>query len=136
MVEGMGIIFLRQNGFKNFVVIVTVVIAFLFLHIEPSIADSVAIKSVMKIQRMGRYVILINYETCDKWTDNLVFKMHCRFDEGEFTFLGSSLSNIERGWHKTEIAIPEAIKKRYGPLQEYKIDLYRDGALVDTKKSY
>jgi len=99
-------------------------------------SDSVSIKGSMKIQRMGGYVILINYETRDKWTDNIFFKVYCKFNEGEFTFASSNINNLERGWHKTEITIGDVIKKRYGSLREYKIDLYKDGILTDTRSSY
>ncbi|MFH1854581.1 MAG: hypothetical protein ABH815_04640 [Candidatus Omnitrophota bacterium] len=99
-------------------------------------ADPVSIKGTMKIHRMGGYVILINYETRDKWTDSVLFKVHCKFEEGEFTFASSALNNLEKGWHKTEVTIGDVIKKRYGSMKEYKIDLYRDGILVDTKTAY
>lgn len=128
--------FLRQSGFKNYIIIASIIIATISLHAQDSIADSASIKSAMKIQRMGGYIILINYETRDKWTDNLLFKVHCKFQEEEFTFISSSLNNLERGWHKTQIAISDVIKRRYGSLGEYRIDLYREGVLVDTKKSY
>lgn len=128
--------FLRQRSFKIFVINVVIVITVIFLYIQDSIADSVSIKGAMKIHRMDGYIILINYETRDKWTDNLLFKVHCKFRDGEFTFVSSSLNNISRGWHKTQIAISHVIKKRYGSLREYKIDLYKNGILVDTKKSY
>lgn len=104
--------------------------------LKPSYADSVSIKGAQKIQRMGGYVILINYETRDRWTDSLLFKVYCTFDKGEFTFTSSSMNNLERGWHKTQIAISDVMKKRYGSLREYKIDLYRNSILIDSRKSY
>ena len=128
--------FLRQAGFKNSLIIAVVIIASLFLHLQDCAADSVSIKGATKIHRMGGYVILINYQTRDRWTDRLLFKVHCKFAEGEFTFTSSSLNNIERGWHKTQIAISKVIKKRYGSLREYKIELYKNGVLIDTRKSY
>lgn len=125
----------RFNRIKH-LVITAVIISVFFSHLQNCIADTVAIKSAMKVHRMGGYVILINYETRDKWTDNLLFKIHCRFDEGEFTFTSGSLNNIERGWNKTQIAISEVIKKRYGSLREYEIELYKNGVLIDKKRSY
>ncbi|MFC1667148.1 hypothetical protein ACFL0P_04730 [Candidatus Omnitrophota bacterium] len=128
--------FLRQDGVKNFVIISLIITGFLFLHIKDSIAETVSIKNSMKIRRMGSYVILINYETREEWTDSLLFKVHCEFDKKELTFTSSSLNNIKRGWHKTQVDIPNITKERYGPLRKYKIDLYKNGILVDTKKSY
>jgi len=120
----------------------TLLIAFLITatlaccFVRDSWPDAVSIKGSMKIHRMGGYVILINYETRDKWTDNLLFKVYCKFNDGEFIFTSSSLNNVERGWHKTEIAIADVIKKRYGSLKEYRIDFYKDGILVDTRSAY
>jgi len=101
-----------------------------------SFAGSAEIKSVMKIQRMGTYIILINYETHETWTDNLLFKVYCKFNKGEFTFTSATLNNISQGWHKTEIGISEIMKKRYGSLKEYKIELYCKGVLIDIKNGY
>jgi hypothetical protein len=134
--RGWVFMFLGHMRIKKFIAVGVITIGFLFLCAQDSIADSPSIKSVMKIHRMGGYVILINYETNDKWTDNLLFKVYCKFNEGEFEFVSSSLNNIERGWHKTEISISDVIKKRYGSLQEYRVDLYKSGILVDSKKSY
>lgn len=127
---------LRRCRFKQFIIVTFMVAALLITQAQDSIAESVSIRGVMKIHRMGGYVILINFETQDKWADNLIFKVHCRFERGEFTFASSTLSNVERGWHKTQIAISDVLKKRYGSLREYKVDLYKSGILVDTKKSY
>lgn len=124
------------NRFKKLIVAVVVILLCLFLYVQDCVAESVSIKGVMKIHRMGGYIILINYETRDRWTDSLFFKVHCKFREEELTFASSSLNNVERGWHKTQIAISDAIKKRYGSLRGYKVELYKNGILVDTKKSY
>jgi len=137
MTEGDGIFMpLIQRQFKKLVIMASVIIAFLFLYAHGSIAETPSIKGAMKIHRMGGYVILINYETRDKWTDNLVFRVHCEFDRGKFTFTSSSLNDLERGWHKTQIAISNVMKKRYGSLREYKIELYKGGALIDTRNAY
>ncbi len=128
--------FLKLDIFKNFIVITAIILTSLFLDIKDSIAESVSIKGAMKIHRMGGYIIAINYQTYDKWTDNLLFKVYCKFDEEEFTFVSSALHNIEHGWHKTEISISDVIKKRYGSLRNYKIELYKAGILVDTRESY
>ena len=128
--------FLRQSQIRKTLILIAVISISLFLILEDSFADSVSIKGAMKIYRMGGYVILINYQTRDKWTDGILFKVHCKFERGEFSFLSSSLNNIEGGWHKTQIAISGVIKKRYGALREYQIDLYKNGILIDTKKAY
>ena len=126
----------EKTVFKNFTIIIILLALFMLAHAGDSSAQPVSIKGIMKIHRMGGYVILINYETRDKWTDNIVFKVHCKFEDEEFTFMSSSLNNVERGWHKTQITISDVIKKRYGSLRKYKVELYRDGILVATKKSY
>ena len=115
---------------------IVIVAVFLFIYTADSFAASVAIKGDMKIQRMGGYVILINYETRDSWTDNVVFKVHCEFEKGKSTFMSASLDNVKRGWHKTQVPISKNLRKRYGYLKGYRIDLYENGILIDTKKSY
>lgn len=124
------------HRFKKLIVTAIVILLCLFLYAQDCEAESVSIKGVMKIRRMGGYVILINYETRERWTDNLLFRVHCKFGDEEFTFTSSSLNNVERGWHKTQIAISDVIKRRYGSLSGYKVELYKNGVLVDTKKSY
>lgn len=123
------------NGIKCAVIAMIFIGAF-FMLLQDCAADTAAIKSAMKVHRVDGYVILINYETQDKWTDGLLFKVHCKFGEEEFTFMSGSMNNVERGWHKTQIDIPDVMKKRYGSLREYEIELYRNGLLVDKKKSY
>lgn len=127
---------LKDNRDRKLKIIIFAIIIFSFLWLDNCIADSVSIKGTMKIHRMGGYALLINYQTRDRWTDSVLFKVHCKFERGEFTFASSSLNNIERGWHKTQVTISSVIKKRYGSLREYQIDLYKNGILVDTKKSY
>lgn len=122
--------------FKNSLKLVFIVSIFLSLGLGDSFASSVEIKNVMKIQRMSSCILLINYETREKWTDGIIFKAYCKFNEGEFIFTSPSLNNIERGWHKTEIEIPDIMKKRYGSLREYRIELYCKGALINMKSGY
>ncbi|PIP68002.1 MAG: hypothetical protein COW92_03400 [Candidatus Omnitrophica bacterium CG22_combo_CG10-13_8_21_14_all_43_16] len=122
--------------FKNIAILVSILIIFLYTAFENSFAASAEIKNVIKINRMGAYIISINYETHGAWTDSLLFKVHCKFNEGEFTFTSASLNNIQQGWHKTEISISDVMKKRYGSLREYKIELYCKGILIDTKSGY
>ncbi|MDP2911178.1 MAG: hypothetical protein Q8N76_02460 [Candidatus Omnitrophota bacterium] len=121
---------------KNIAVLVCVAVVLLCAAPGNSLAATAEIRNVMKAQRAGSYVIVINYETYKNWTDNLVFKVICKFNEGEFTFTSASLNNIKQGWHKTEIEIPEIMKKRYGSLREYRIELYCKGTLIGLKSSY
>ena len=121
--------------YKRIIIIAAVLTAAMFLmRIDNCAAGAISIKSAMKAHVMGGYVIFINYETYDKWTDGILFKVHCKFEEKEFMFVSSSINNVERGWHKTQIAIADIIKKRYGSLREYEVELYRNGVLVDSKK--
>jgi hypothetical protein len=122
--------------FKNIIILLGTYGVLLSFAIGTSFAASAEIRNVMKINRMGSYIISINYETHDAWTDSLLFKVHCKFNEGDFTFTSASLNNIQQGWHKTEIGISDVMKKRYGSLKEYKIELYYKGMLVDTKNGY
>jgi len=122
--------------FKSSIISLSIVIILLVSALVDSFASSAEIKSVMKIQRMGSYILLINYETHEKWTDSIIFKVYCKFSEGEFTFTSASLNNIEQGWHKTEIEIPDIMKKRYGSLREYRIELYCKGMLTNMKSGY
>ncbi len=122
--------------FKNPLILVFIAVILLYSTLENSFAASAEIKSVMKINRMGNYIILINYETHGAWTDNLLFKVYCKFNKEEFIFTSATLNNIPQGWHKTEIGISDVMKKRYGSIREYKIELYCKGILIDTKSGY
>ena len=134
--KGCALMLGKSNRFKTLLISFLLIASITSYFIDDAWSDSVSIKGSMKIQRMGGYVILINYETRDKWTDSILFKVYCKFSDGEFTFASSSLNNLERGWHKTEIAIGDVIKKRYGSLREYRIDLYKNGILTDTRTAY
>ncbi|MBU1913302.1 MAG: hypothetical protein KKB22_07210 [Candidatus Omnitrophica bacterium] len=125
----------RALLYKKIVIMAAVLIAAVFfMRIDNSAASAISIKSATKTHVMGGYIIFINYETYDKWTDGILFKVHCKFEEKEFMFTSSSINNVERGWHKTQITITDVIKKRYGSLKEYEVELYRNGVLVDSKK--
>ncbi|PIP68573.1 MAG: hypothetical protein COW92_00515 [Candidatus Omnitrophica bacterium CG22_combo_CG10-13_8_21_14_all_43_16] len=121
--------------YKRIAIVTAILIAAIFfMRVDNCAASDISIKSAMKVHVMGGYVILINYETYDKWIDGVLFKVHCKFEKKDFTFTSSSISNIERGWHKTQIAIADVIKKRYGSLRSYEVELYKNGVLVDSKK--
>lgn len=128
--------FIMPRKLKNIIMALAILTAMQVFSAQYSFAASAEIKSVMKINRMGNYIILINYETHAAWTDNLLFKVYCKFNEEEFTFTSASLNNIPQGWHKTEIGISDVMKKRYGSIREYKIELYCKGILIDTKSGY
>jgi len=125
---------IKVYGLYKKAAIAVIVISAFFLCLQDCVADSVDIKSATKVNVMSGYVILINYETHDKWTDGLIFKVNCKFNDSEFTFASGSLNNIESGWHKTQIAIPDVMKKRYGSLRSYEVELYKKGILVDKKE--
>jgi hypothetical protein len=116
---------------KTSAVIIAIAMNALLFFPCDSFADTASIKGAIKAYRMGGYVILINYETQERWTDGLLFKVHCKFNDKEFTFTSGSMNNVERGWHKAQIDIPDVIKKRHGSLREYNVELYRNGALID-----
>lgn len=124
----------KTYGLYKKVALGIIVISALFLCAKDCAADSAAIKSATKVNVMSGYVILINYETHDEWTDGLIFEVHCKFNDSECTFRSGSLNNIENGWHKTQITIPSVMKKRYGSLRSYEVELYKKGILVDKKE--
>jgi len=134
------IIIIEKKGiymrFKNLLISVFITVVLLYSALENSFALSAEIKNVTKINRMNSYIISINYETHETWTDNLLFRVYCEFDEKEFTFTSATLNNISQGWHKTEIGISDVMKKRYGSIRKYKIELYCKGILIDTKSGY
>ncbi|MDP2980747.1 MAG: hypothetical protein Q8N67_01600, partial [Candidatus Omnitrophota bacterium] len=67
--------------FKISIISLFIVIILLLTALVDSFASSAEIKSVMKIQRMGGYILLINYEKHEKWTDSIIFKVYCKFSE-------------------------------------------------------
>jgi len=128
--------FIVPRKLKNIIMALAILTAMQVLSAQCSFALSAEIKNVTKINRMGSYIISINYETHEAWADSLLFKIHCKFNEEEFTFTSAVLNNIPQGWHKTEIGISDVMKKRYGSIREYKIELYCKGILIDTKSGY
>jgi len=117
-------------------IVVAVIVASLFLYLRDAVADPASIKGVTKVRRNGGYLLLINYETREKEMDGLSFKVYCEFDKKDFVFKSASLSNIRRGRHKIKLPISNVTRKRYGSLRGYKVDLYRKGILVSTRRSY
>lgn len=106
------------------------IILFLLLS-ELVIADSVTIEGVSKIRSSKGYTFTINYQTNQEWTDGLIFKLYCNFDRGEnIVFSSGGLNNIKRGWHKVTVNIPNVYRERYGPIVDYRIELYHRGILA------
>lgn len=127
---------MRQYKSKNSVILIAIISFFLFFYIGRAAAEVVSIKGVTKIHRNGSYIILINYETREKITGNIFFKVYCKFDKEDFIYTSNSLNNIKRGMHKVKLPISYATKNKSGSLREYTIDLYRNGTLMSTKRSY
>ena len=97
-------------------------------------AASSFIENINKIRKSEGYEFKINYQTTQKWTDGLVFKLFCTFSKGtELSFESSSHNNIREGWHKTEVEIPMVYRERYGYIKDYRVELYHDGILVSIK---
>ena len=128
--------FLEENKIKNAVIVIVIITVFLFLYIENVIAASASIRGVSKIYRNSRYIISINYETHDKRTDDLIFRVHCKFDKGESVFTSNTLNNVKRGRYNTKLNIPKDMRKKYGSLTDYSASIYKNGILLDTKEFY
>ncbi|MBU3911220.1 MAG: hypothetical protein KKD90_01395 [Candidatus Omnitrophica bacterium] len=115
---------------KTFIAILTILV-FCAVPVYPA---SSSIESISKIRTSKSYTFKINYTTEDKWTDGLVFKLFCSFSKGsELSFTSSGLSNIKKGWHKTEIQVPGVYRDRYGYITDYRIELYHKGILIAIK---
>ncbi len=76
----------------------------------------------------------INYQTNQEWTDGILFKLFCTFSKGtELSFTSTSYNNLKKGWHKTEIKIPNIYRDRYGYIKDYRVEMYSRGVLVSIK---
>jgi hypothetical protein len=112
---------------------IAILLIFLF-YVLPVYPLSSSIESFSKVRLSHGYLFKINYTTEEEWTDGLVFKLICSFSKGaELSFTSSGLSNIRRGWHKTEIQVPKAYRDRYGYITNYRLELYHNGILVSLK---
>ena len=97
-------------------------------------AASSFIENISKIRKSDGYTFKINYRTQQEWTDGLVFKLFCTFSKGaELSFVSAGYSNIQSGWHKTEINIPSIYRERYGYISDYRVEMYSNGILVSIK---
>jgi len=98
------------------------------------VASSSFIENLTKIRNSKGYIFKINYQTKDKWTDGLVFKLFCIFSkDAELSFTSAGHNNIKKGWHKTEIRVPRVYRDRYGYIKDYRVEMYQKGILVSLK---
>ncbi|MDP8230388.1 MAG: hypothetical protein P9L93_04705 [Candidatus Gorgyraea atricola] len=116
------------------VICISILVVFFLSFTCPSFAKSSFIESLSKIRTAKGYIFKVNYQTKEKWTDGLVFKLFCIFSKGaELSFTSSGQSNIKKGWHKTEIRVPMVYRERYGYIEDYRIELYHRGILLSLK---
>lgn len=105
-----------------------------FLAADFCMASSSFIENISKTRKSNGYTFRINYETTQEWTDGLVFKLFCVFSKGaEFSFASAGHNNLKKGWHKTEINIPDVYRDRYGYIKDYRVEMYSNGILVSMK---
>ena len=105
-----------------------------FLGTGSCLASSSFIENISKTRKANGYTFRINYETTQEWTDGLVFKLFCVFSKGaEFSFTSAGYSNLKKGWHKTEINVPDVYRDRYGYIKDYRVEMYSNGILVSMK---
>jgi|SRR3989338_2559152 len=105
-----------------------------FLGADFCLASSSFIENISKIRKADGYVFKINYETTQEWTDGLILKLFCIFSKGaELSFTSAGYSNLKKGWHKTEIKIPDVYRDRYGYIKDYRVEMYSKGILVSIK---
>ena len=98
------------------------------------LASSSFLENISKIRKSDGYTFKINYQTTQEWTDGLIFKLFCIFSKGaELSFTSSGYSNIKKGWHNTEIKIPNVYRDRYGYIRDYRVEMYFKGILVSIK---
>ncbi len=111
------------------------ILVILFLSFACSTyATTSVIETISKIRSSKGYIFKINYTTKDEWTDGLVLKLFCSFSKGaELSFASSGLSNIKKGWHRTEIRVPRVYRDRYGYIKDYRLELYHKGILVSIR---
>jgi len=113
--------------------LILILISF-FLSADFCLASSAVIEKISKIRKSDGYTFKINYETRQEWTDGLILKLFCTFSKGaELSFTSSGYNNLKRGWHKTEIKIPDVYRDRYGYIKDYRVEMYLNGILVSIK---
>ncbi len=114
--------------------ILIVIVILFFLGADFCAASSSFIDSISKIRKSDGYTFKINYETTQEWTDGLILKLFCSFSKGsKLSFTSAGYSNLKKGWHKTEIKIPDVYRERHGYITDYRVELYANGILVSIK---
>ena len=112
----------------------TLILILFFLGADFCLASSSFIESISKVRKSDGYTFKINYETTQEWTDGLILKLFCVFSKGaELSFTSSGYNNLKKGWHKTEIKIPDVYRNRYGYIKDYRVEMYSNGILVSIK---
>ncbi|MDP2920944.1 MAG: hypothetical protein Q8O12_01055 [Candidatus Omnitrophota bacterium] len=105
-----------------------------FIGSDLCLAASSFMENISKIRKSEGYMFKINYQTKQEWTDGILFKLFCTFSKGaELSFTSASYSNLKKGWHKTEIRIPNVYRDRYGYIKDYRVEMYSKGILVSIK---
>jgi hypothetical protein len=98
------------------------------------LAASSFIERISKIRKSDGYIFKINYQTTQEWTDGLILKLFCVFSKGaELSFTSAGYNNLKKGWHDTEIKIPDVYRDRYGYIKDYRVEMYSNGILVSIK---
>jgi len=116
------------------VICISILAVFFLSFTCHSFAKSSFIESLSKIRTAKGYIFKVNYQTKEKWTDGLVFKLFCIFSKGaELSFTSAGQNNMKKGWHKTEIRVPMVYRERYGYIKDYRIELYQKGILLSLK---
>jgi len=110
------------------------ILTFFVLSADFCLAASSFIESISKVKKSDGYTFKVNYETTLQWTDGLIFKLFCSFSKGaELSFTSSGYYNLKKGWHKTEIRVPNVYRDRYGYIKDYRVEMYSNGMLVSIK---
>ena len=105
-----------------------------FLGVDFCLAATSFIDNISKVRKSDGYTFKINYQTTQEWTDGLVLKLFCSFSKGaELSFMSAGYNNLKRGWHKTEIKIPDVYRDRHGYIKDYRVGMYSNGILVPIK---
>ncbi len=118
---------------RKHIYIAILFISFVFF-VCPTFALNSSIENLSKIRTSQGYIFKVNYTTKNEWTDGIVFKLFCSFSKGnELSFTSAGLSNVKKGWHKTEIQVPRVYRDRYGYITDYRMEMYRNGILVSIK---
>ena len=113
---------------------IVIIMALFLFFARPSLASNSFIENLSKVRTSKGYFFKVNYQTRDKWTDGLIFKLFCTFSKDvELSFTSAGHNNIKKGWHKAEIRVPKVYRDRYGYIKDYRVEMYHKGVLVSIK---